>query len=81
MVIRPASTTSNMPCESSPREDWSKDALLEISKMSSMINNRERAKLCTKSRFSRCDRLRSLSNVSSVMPMIPFIGVLTNTLR
>ena len=44
--------------------------------MSSMISNRERAKLWTKSKFSRCDLLRSESNVSSVIPMIPFIGVL-----
>ena len=52
------------------------DALFEISKMSSMISNKERAKLWTKSRFSRCERFKSLSRVSSVIPMIPFIGVL-----
>lgn len=50
--------------------------LLEISKMSSMISNNERAKLWTKSKLSRCDRSRSLSRVNSVIPMIPFIGVL-----
>ena len=52
--------------------------LLEISKMSSMINNNERAKLWTKTKLSRCDRFKSLSNVNSVIPMIPFIGVLQN---
>ena len=52
------------------------NALFEISKISSMINNNERAKLWTKSKFSRCDRFKSLSNVSSVIPIIPFIGVL-----
>ena len=41
-----------------------------------MINNSDRARLCTNNKLSRCERLRSLSNVSSVMPMIPFIGVL-----
>ena len=50
--------------------------LLEISKMSSMISSNERAKLWTKSKLSRCDRSRSLSRVNSVIPMIPFIGVL-----
>ena len=52
------------------------DVLFEISKISSMINNKERAKLWTKSRFSRCERFKSLSSVSSVIPIIPFIGVL-----
>ena len=41
-----------------------------------MISNKERAKLWTKSRFSRCERFKSLSRVSSVITMIPFIGVL-----
>ena len=44
--------------------------------MSSIINNNDRAKLWTKTRLSRCERFRSLSNVNSVIPMIPFIGVL-----
>ena len=54
-------------------------ALFEISKMSSMMSNSERAKLWTKSKFSRCDRFKSLSRVSSVIPMIPFMGVLSET--
>ena len=41
-----------------------------------MINNNDRARLWTKSKLSRWLRLRSLSNVNSVIPMIPFIGVL-----
>lgn len=44
--------------------------------MSSIINNKDRAKLWTKTKLSRCDLFRSLSNVNSVIPMIPFIGVL-----
>lgn len=50
--------------------------LFEISKMSSIIKRRERAKLCTRSKLSRCDLFKSLSSVNSVIPMIPFIGVL-----
>ena len=52
------------------------DVLFEISKISSMMSNNERAKLWTKSKFSLCDRFKSLSSVNSVIPIIPFIGVL-----
>jgi hypothetical protein len=41
-----------------------------------MINNRDRARLWTSNKLSRCDRFRSLSRVSSVIPIMPFIGVL-----
>ena len=41
-----------------------------------MINSSERANECTSSKDSRCDRFKSESSVSYVIPMIPFIGVL-----
>ena len=34
------------------------------------------AKLCTSNRLSLCDRFKSLASVSSVIPMILFMGVL-----
>ena len=55
------------------------DVLLEISKMSSMINNNDRARLRTKVKLSRCDLFKSLSRVNSVIPMIPFMGVLRHS--
>lgn len=56
------------------------DALFEISKMSSIINSSDRAKLCTSSKLSRWDRFKSLSSVNSVIPIIPFIGVLATSM-
>jgi len=41
----------------------------EISKELSMINNSDLARLYTRSKLSRCDRLRSLPSVSSVILM------------
>jgi hypothetical protein len=43
--------------------------------MSSIIVNRELAKLDTIIRFSLCCLVNSLSSVKTVIPMIPFMGV------
>lgn len=42
-----------------------------------MVNN-EWAKLLTITKFSRCWRVNSVSSVKLVIPIIPFIGVLSN---
>ena len=52
------------------------DVLFEMSKISSMMRSNDLAKLCTSNKLSLCDRFKSLSRVSSVIPMIPFMGVL-----
>lgn len=40
-----------------------------------MIRSREVARLETIIKFSRCERVSSVSRVKLVMPMIPFMGV------
>jgi len=57
------------------------NSLFEISRMSSMMVSREEAKLETIIRFSRCCRVSSDSSVRTVIPMIPFIGVLHVSIR
>jgi hypothetical protein len=44
--------------------------LFEMSRISSIIKSNDRASLRTRSILSRCDRLRSLSSVNSIIPMI-----------
>jgi len=43
-----------------------------------MIKSRDLARLWTRSKLSRWDLFKSLSRVNSVIPIIPFIGVLRN---
>ena len=43
--------------------------------MSSMMASRLAASVETVTRFSRCPRESSVSSVSAVIPMMPFIGV------
>ena len=77
IVIRPASTVaSDVTKISFFNHKGMENALFEMSRISSIINNNDLAKLCTKSKLSLCDLFKSLSNVNSVIPIIPFIGVL-----
>ena len=50
-------------------------SILEKSRMSLMTLRRESAELLTRLRYSRCRGVSSVSRASSVMPMMPFIGV------
>ena len=50
-------------------------SIFEISRMSSIMASKLLARVETVTRFSRCVRESTVSRVSDVIPMIPFMGV------